>query len=74
MSTNVLKDRSNFAKRFSGIQRIVKVESLKILITGVTGMVGSHLANYVLNNHRDVEAHGGLRWWSPLNNINHIKG
>ena len=62
MSTNVLKDRSKFAKRFSDIQSIVKVELLKILITGVTGMVGSHLADYVLNNHRDVEVHAVLRW------------
>ena len=74
MSTNVLKDRSKFAKRFSGTQRIVKVESLEILITGVIRIAGSPLTDYVLNNHRDVEAHGVIRWWSPLNNINHVKG
>ena len=66
MSTNVLKGRSKFAKRFSDIQSIVKVELLKILITGVMGMVGSHIADYVLNNHRDLEVHGAPRWRSPF--------
>ena len=61
MSTNVLKARSRLAKRFSDIQSIVKVLSLKILITGVTGMVGSHLTDYVLNTHLDAEVHGVLR-------------
>jgi len=50
------------------------VDSLKILITGVTGMSGSPLAYYILNNHRDIEVHSVLRWRSPLNDINHIKG
>ena len=46
---------------------------MKILITGITGMVGSHLAEYVLNNHPEVEVHGLIRWRSPLDNIRHIK-
>lgn len=46
---------------------------MKILITGITGMVGSHLAEYVLENHPDVEIHGLIRWRSPLDNIRHIK-
>ncbi len=45
---------------------------MKILITGVTGMVGSHLAEYVLAEHRDVEIHGLLRWRSPKDNIRPI--
>ena len=45
---------------------------MKILITGITGMVGSHLAEYVLENHPDVEIHGMLRWRSPLDNIRGI--
>lgn len=43
-------------------------------ISGITGMVGSHLADYLLEN-TDWEIHGLLRWRSPLDNISHhIKG
>jgi len=42
-------------------------------ITGITGMVGSHLADYLIAN-TDWEIHGLLRWRSPLDNISeHIK-
>lgn len=40
------------------------------LITGVTGMVGSHLADYLLE-HTDLNVYGMCRWRSPLNNIQH---
>ncbi len=46
---------------------------MKILITGITGMVGSHLAEYVLTHQPGVEVHGMLRWRSPLNHISHIR-
>jgi GDPmannose 4,6-dehydratase/GDP-4-dehydro-6-deoxy-D-mannose reductase len=42
---------------------------MKVLITGITGMVGSHLAEYILNNHPSVEINGVVRWRSPLDNI-----
>ncbi|KKW93104.1 GDP-mannose 4,6-dehydratase [Sphingobium chungbukense] len=42
----------------------------KALITGITGMVGSHLADYLLAN-TDWEIHGLCRWRSPLTNIHH---
>ena len=42
---------------------------MKVLITGITGMVGSHLADYILNNHPDAEVSGVVRWRSPLDNI-----
>lgn len=42
---------------------------MKVLITGITGMVGSHLADYILNNHPDAEVFGVVRWRSPLDNI-----
>lgn len=45
---------------------------MKILITGVTGMVGSHLADFVLAEHPTVEIHGLLRWRSPRDNIRPI--
>ena len=43
----------------------------KALITGITGMVGSHLADYLLKN-TDWEIYGLCRWRSPLDNISHL--
>lgn len=40
----------------------------KVLITGITGMVGSHLLDFLLEN-TDWEIYGMLRWRSPLDNI-----
>src|SRR5579885_3781294 len=41
------------------------------LITGITGMVGSHLADYILNN-TEWDVVGMCRWRSPLDNISHL--
>ena len=46
---------------------------MKVLITGITGNVGSHLADYILNNHQNVELYGIARWRSPMDNIEKIK-
>ena len=43
----------------------------RVLITGITGMVGSHLADYLLN-HTDWFICGMVRWRSPMDNINHL--
>lgn len=43
----------------------------KILITGITGMVGSHLADFLLDN-TDWEVYGVCRWRSPLDNVSHL--
>lgn len=43
----------------------------KALITGFTGMVGSHLADYLLANS-DWDIYGLIRWRSPLDNIQHL--
>lgn len=43
----------------------------KAFITGMTGMVGSHLADYLLA-HTDWEIYGLCRWRSPLDNIQHL--
>tara|TARA_Y100001970_G_scaffold294326_1_gene450608 strand:- start:8519 stop:9526 length:1008 start_codon:yes stop_codon:yes gene_type:complete len=43
----------------------------KVLITGITGMVGSHLADYLLKN-TNWYIFGLCRWRSPLDNINHL--
>lgn len=40
------------------------------LITGITGMVGSHLADYLLEK-TDWDVVGMCRWRSPLDNIAH---
>ncbi|MCR4604885.1 MAG: GDP-mannose 4,6-dehydratase [Eubacterium sp.] len=43
----------------------------KALILGITGMVGSHLADYLLEN-TDWDVYGVCRWRSPLDNVNHL--
>ena len=35
-----------------------------ILITGITGSGGSYLAEYILENHPEVNVHGICRWHS----------
>jgi len=44
----------------------------KILITGITGFVGSHMADYVLANFPNIQIFGLSRWRSPKDNIKHI--
>lgn len=46
---------------------------MRVLITGITGFVGSHLADYILSEHKDVELYGIKRWRSRMENIDHIK-
>jgi len=41
------------------------------LITGITGMVGSHLADFLLEN-TDWDIYGMCRWRSPLDNVEHL--
>jgi len=43
----------------------------KALITGITGMVGSHLADFLIEN-TNWEIHGVCRWRSPLDNVSHL--
>ena len=44
-----------------------------ILITGITGFVGSHLADYIIENKFDCNLIGTKRWHlSNLKNIKHI--
>jgi GDP-4-dehydro-6-deoxy-D-mannose reductase len=46
---------------------------MRVLITGITGFAGSHLADYILANHPDVEVYGLIRWRSRMENILHIQ-
>ena len=41
-----------------------------ILITGITGQVGSQLADYILEN-TDLDVVGMMRWQEPLDNLYH---
>lgn len=44
---------------------------MRILVTGITGFVGSHLAEYALS--QNAEVFGSFRWRSRMENINQIK-
>jgi GDPmannose 4,6-dehydratase len=43
----------------------------RVLITGISGMVGSHLADYLIQ-HTDWSIYGLCRWRSPLDNLEHL--
>src|SRR5689334_16229224 len=43
----------------------------RVLITGVTGMVGSHMADFLLEK-TDWDIYGMCRWRSPVENIAHL--
>lgn len=45
--------------------------AIKALITGITGMVGSHLADFLLEN-TNWDVYGVCRWRSPLDNVEHL--
>jgi len=45
---------------------------MRVLITGITGFAGSHLADYILDNHPEAEVYGLVRWRSRMENIQHI--
>lgn len=44
----------------------------RILITGITGMAGSHLADYLLKEEPGVEILGTKRWRSNTSNVAHF--
>src|SRR5437773_8423185 len=37
---------------------------MRVLLTGITGFAGSHLAEYILANHPDVAIYATYRWRS----------
>lgn len=45
---------------------------MRVLITGITGFVGSHLVEYILAKHSGTEIFGIKRWRSPKDNIRHL--
>lgn len=44
----------------------------RVLITGISGMAGSHLADYLLANEKNCQIFGTKRWRSPMDNIAHL--
>jgi GDP-4-dehydro-6-deoxy-D-mannose reductase len=46
---------------------------MRVLITGITGFVGSHLADYCLARG-GVDVYGIIRWRSRTENIEHLEG
>ena len=46
---------------------------MRVLITGLTGFVGSHLADYLVTKS-DVELFGTYRWRSRMDGIAHLAG
>jgi GDP-4-dehydro-6-deoxy-D-mannose reductase len=46
---------------------------MRVLITGITGMVGSFLAEYLLDSHPEVEVFGTFRWRSKLDNLEDLR-
>lgn len=46
---------------------------MRVLITGITGFVGSHLAEFLLDQG-GIEVVGTQRWRSKTDNVDHLKG
>lgn len=46
---------------------------MRVLITGITGFAGSHLADHILADFPDVELFGLIRWRSRMENVIHIQ-
>ncbi len=45
---------------------------MRVLITGITGFAGSHLAEHILAEHPDVAVYGTYRWRSRMENLDEI--
>ncbi|MDE3103002.1 MAG: GDP-mannose 4,6-dehydratase [Chloroflexota bacterium] len=45
---------------------------MRVLITGITGFAGSHLAEHVLADHPDVAVYGTYRWRSRMENLDEL--
>ena len=45
---------------------------MRVLITGITGMAGSHLADYLLSLPEKIDVYGTFRWRSRMENVAHL--
>src|SRR2546422_10984890 len=51
------------------VRRLLRFRAVRVLITGITGFAGSHLAEHVLAEHPDVAVFGTYRWRSRMENL-----
>jgi GDP-4-dehydro-6-deoxy-D-mannose reductase len=47
---------------------------VRVLITGITGFAGSHLADFILAHDPSIEIHGTRRWRSKEDAADHLTG
>ena len=45
---------------------------MRVIVTGVTGFAGSHLAEYILSEHPDAAVYGTYRWRSRMENLDDL--
>ena len=45
---------------------------MRVLVTGVTGFAGSHLADFILEKYPTAKVFGSIRYRSPTENIKHL--
>lgn len=46
---------------------------MNVLITGITGLTGSYLAEYLINGIPEAKVTGTYRWRSRMDNVEHIR-
>ncbi len=47
---------------------------MRVLVTGITGFVGSHMVDYLLKNIPNIQIYATRRWRSKEENIKHLFG
>src|SRR5438093_11390599 len=53
-------------------RRLLGLRAMRVLITGITGFAGSHLAEYILAEHPEVAVYGTYRWRSRMENLEQL--
>ena len=46
---------------------------MRVLITGITGFAGSHLAEYIVAEHPEISVYGTVRWRSRMENLDQLR-
>src|SRR4249920_3608817 len=63
----------HFSRSLGDHKSFERTPALRVLITGITGFAGSHLADFCLARG-GLELHGIIRWRSRTENIEHLIG